>query len=152
VHSRRPPTRGTSLAAAFYKESRWLLPRSVRFPSISSDSAMRRIIVGVTEATGAVLGVKLRRQLARCSAARAHSVLSKWARATIQPQPGLSSSGVASLAELTAPLRSPDGTACCSLPRLLGSETDLTVCEPRVTQNPQSVRWAGGAVENGRSI
>jgi hypothetical protein len=33
--------------------------------------------------------------------------------------------------------------------RLLGSESDLTVCEARVTQNPQSVAWVGGAVENG---
>jgi hypothetical protein len=169
---------------------------------------MRRIIIGMTEATGAVFGVKLRRQLPQCSAARVHSVLSRWARATIQLQPGLSSSGVASLAdvvyssaeqtaairtgnaapahrkpapsnrsvparqestshilarapssptvfatpELTAPLRSPDGTACCSLPRLLGSVTDLAVCQPRCTKNPQSVPWVCGAVENGRSI
>jgi hypothetical protein len=33
---------------------------------------------------------------------------------------------------------------------LLGSESDLTVCEARVTQNPQSVAWVGGAVENAR--
>jgi len=123
---------------------------------------MRRIIVGMTEATGAVFGVKLRRQLPLCSAARAQPVLSRWARARIQLQPGLSSSGVASRAdvvptvfatpELTAPLRSPDGTACCSLPHLLGSETDLNVCQPRCSKNPQSVPWVGGAVENGRSI
>ena len=54
--------------------------------------------------------------------------------------------------ESTAPLRSPDGTACCSLPRLLGSETDLTVCQPRCSKNPQTVPWICGAVENGRSI
>jgi hypothetical protein len=33
--------------------------------------------------------------------------------------------------------------------RLLDSESDLTVCEAQVTQNPQSVPWVGGAVENG---
>jgi hypothetical protein len=66
--------------------------------------------------------------------------------------PGPSLATLFATPESTAPLRSPEGTACCSLARVLGSETDLIVCKPRVTQNPPSVPWVGGAVENGRSF
>jgi hypothetical protein len=60
--------------------------------------------------------------------------------------------------ELARPIRKARAIRTATFPRwnrvllptrLLGSESDLTVCEARVTQNPQSVPWVGGAVENG---
>jgi 3-polyprenyl-4-hydroxybenzoate decarboxylase len=45
---------------------------------------MRRIVVGMTGATGAVLGVEVLRRLQGCPDVQTHLVLSRWARATIQ--------------------------------------------------------------------
>src|SRR6201987_966999 len=61
---------------------------------------MRRIIVGMTGATGAVLGVELLRQLRQCHDVQTHLVLSRWARGTIHLETGLSAAGVASLADV----------------------------------------------------
>src|ERR1700751_5793544 len=61
---------------------------------------MRRIIVGMTGATGAVLGVELLRQLQQCADVETHVVLSRWARATIHLETGLSAGDVAGLADV----------------------------------------------------
>ncbi|MDT5348743.1 MAG: flavin prenyltransferase [Mycobacterium sp.] len=61
---------------------------------------MRRIIVGMTGATGAVFGVELLRRLQQSSDAETHVVLSRWARATIQLETGLSAGDVAGLADV----------------------------------------------------
>ncbi len=60
---------------------------------------MKRIIVGITGATGAALGVKLLRQLREIPDVESHLVLSRWARATIQLETGLSTSDVSGLAD-----------------------------------------------------
>jgi flavin prenyltransferase len=61
---------------------------------------MRRIVVGMTGATGAVLGVELLRQLQRCADVETHLVLSRWARATIHLETELSARDVESLADV----------------------------------------------------
>jgi flavin prenyltransferase len=61
---------------------------------------MRRLIVGMTGATGAVLGVELLRQLQRCADVETHLVLSRWARATVHLETGLSAGDVESLADV----------------------------------------------------
>jgi flavin prenyltransferase len=61
---------------------------------------MRRIVVGMTGATGAVLGVEVLRRLRQCPDVQTHLVLSRWARATIQLETELSAGDVASLADV----------------------------------------------------
>jgi 4-hydroxy-3-polyprenylbenzoate decarboxylase len=61
---------------------------------------MRRLIVGMTGATGAVLGVELLRQLQGCADVEVHLVVSRWARATIHLETGLSAGDVESLADV----------------------------------------------------
>jgi 4-hydroxy-3-polyprenylbenzoate decarboxylase len=61
---------------------------------------MRRIVVGMTGATGAVLGVELLRRLSRYTDVETHLVLSRWARTTIQLETGLSANEVAALADV----------------------------------------------------
>jgi flavin prenyltransferase len=61
---------------------------------------MKRIIVGMTGATGAVIGVELLRQLQQSSDVQTHLVLSRWARATIHLETGLSAREVAGLADV----------------------------------------------------
>jgi flavin prenyltransferase len=61
---------------------------------------MRRIVVGMTGATGAVLGVEVLRRLQQCPDVQTHLVLSRWARATIQLETELSPRDVASLADV----------------------------------------------------
>ena len=61
---------------------------------------MRRIVVGMTGATGAVLGVELLRQLQGCAGVETHLVLSRWARATIHLETELSVGDVESLADV----------------------------------------------------
>src|SRR5580700_1936575 len=61
---------------------------------------MRRIVVGMTGATGAVFGVEVLRQLQQCSDVETHLVLSRWARATIHLETGLSAGDVAGLADV----------------------------------------------------
>jgi flavin prenyltransferase len=60
---------------------------------------VRRIIVGVTGATGAILGVEILRHLQQCADVETHLVLSRWARTTIHLETGLSVSDVTALAD-----------------------------------------------------
>src|SRR6476660_8667404 len=64
---------------------------------------MRRIIVGMSGATGAVLGVELLRQLQQCPDMETHLVLSRWARATIKKETQLSARDVEGLADVVYP-------------------------------------------------
>ena len=61
---------------------------------------MRRIVVGMTGATGAVIGVELLRRLQQCPDVETHMVLSRWARATIHLETQLSARDVESLADV----------------------------------------------------
>ena len=61
---------------------------------------MRRIVVGMTGATGAVLGIELLRRLQQCPDIETHLVLSRWARATIHIETELSSRDVEGLADV----------------------------------------------------
>ena len=61
---------------------------------------MRRIVVGMTGATGAVLGVQLLRQLQQCPDVETHLVLSRWARATIHLETQLAARDVEGLADV----------------------------------------------------
>jgi flavin prenyltransferase len=61
---------------------------------------MRRIVVGMTGATGAVLGVELLRRLAQCPDVQTHLVVSRWARATIHLETQLSVRDVEGLADV----------------------------------------------------
>jgi 4-hydroxy-3-polyprenylbenzoate decarboxylase len=60
---------------------------------------MKRIVVGMTGATGAVIGIELLRQLQQCADVETHLVLSRWARATINLETELSGRDVESLAD-----------------------------------------------------
>src|SRR6202012_1303660 len=57
-------------------------------------------VVGMTGATGAVLGVELLRRLQECPDVQTHLVLSRWARATIHLETGLSARDVEGLADV----------------------------------------------------
>src|ERR1700756_3315526 len=61
---------------------------------------MRRIVVGMTGATGAVLGIELLRRLEQCPDVQTHLVLSRWARATIHLETQLSARDVERLADV----------------------------------------------------
>jgi flavin prenyltransferase len=61
---------------------------------------MRRIVVGMTGATGAVLGIELLRRLQQCPDVESHLVLSRWARATIHLETELSARDVEGLADV----------------------------------------------------
>src|SRR6201981_2013997 len=61
---------------------------------------MRRIVVGMTGATGAVLGIELLRRLQQCPDIETHLVLSRWARATIHLETELSAREVEELADV----------------------------------------------------
>jgi flavin prenyltransferase len=60
---------------------------------------MRRIVLGMTGATGAVLGIELLRRLQQCPDVETHLVLSRWARATIHLETELSARDVEELAD-----------------------------------------------------
>ncbi|MGW1894948.1 UbiX family flavin prenyltransferase [Streptomyces sp. NPDC002004] len=59
-----------------------------------------RLIVAMTGATGAVLGVRLLRLLAGLPEVETHLVLSRWARTTIELETGLGARDVADLADV----------------------------------------------------
>ncbi|MBU3062305.1 UbiX family flavin prenyltransferase [Nocardia sp. NEAU-G5] len=59
-----------------------------------------RLIVGMTGATGAVLGVRLLEELRHQAHVETHLVLSRWARATIELETGSSARDVAELADV----------------------------------------------------
>jgi flavin prenyltransferase len=63
-------------------------------------SRMRRIVVGMTGATGAALGIELLRRLQQCPDVETHLVLSRWARATIHLETELSARDVEGLADV----------------------------------------------------
>ncbi|GHF17194.1 non-oxidative hydroxyarylic acid decarboxylases subunit B [Streptomyces spiralis] len=58
-----------------------------------------RLVVGMTGATGAVLGVRFLQALAALPDVETHLVLSRWARTTIELETGLSVDEVAALAD-----------------------------------------------------
>lgn len=60
---------------------------------------MRRIVVGITGATGAIFGIELLRRLSQCADVETHLVLSRWARTTIHLETGLSADDVVALAD-----------------------------------------------------
>ncbi|MFD7920788.1 non-oxidative hydroxyarylic acid decarboxylases subunit B [Streptomyces sp. NPDC059740] len=59
-----------------------------------------RLIVGMTGATGAVLGVRLLEWLAELPEVETHLVMSRWARATIELETGRTAREVAALADV----------------------------------------------------
>ncbi|MFE9420532.1 non-oxidative hydroxyarylic acid decarboxylases subunit B [Streptomyces griseofuscus] len=59
-----------------------------------------RLIVGMTGATGAVLGVRFLQTLAELPEVETHLVLSRWARTTIELETGLSADAVGELADV----------------------------------------------------
>src|SRR5262249_46095671 len=59
-----------------------------------------RLIVGMTGATGAVIGIRLLEQLRDQPQVETHLVMSKWARATIELETNWSARGVAKLADV----------------------------------------------------
>jgi flavin prenyltransferase len=61
---------------------------------------MRRIVVGMTGATGAAMGIELLRRLGQCPDVQTHLVLSRWARATIHLETQLSARDVERLADV----------------------------------------------------
>jgi flavin prenyltransferase len=61
----------------------------------------RRVILGMTGATGAVLGVELLRRLRERPDVETHLVLSQWAKATINLETGLSVREVTGLADVS---------------------------------------------------
>ena len=61
---------------------------------------MRRIVSGMTGATGAVLGIQLLRRLQQCPGVETHLVLSRWARATIHLETELSVRDVEGLGDV----------------------------------------------------
>jgi flavin prenyltransferase len=61
---------------------------------------MKRIVVGITGASGAIIGVELLRRLNQCPEVETHLVLSQWARTTIRLETDVSVDEVAGLADL----------------------------------------------------
>ncbi|MFI9387436.1 UbiX family flavin prenyltransferase [Kutzneria sp. NPDC052558] len=59
-----------------------------------------RLIVGMTGATGAVLGVRLLEQLAAMPEVETHLVVSRWARATLELETGRSVREIGALADV----------------------------------------------------
>ncbi|MBF6332228.1 UbiX family flavin prenyltransferase [Nocardia transvalensis] len=62
---------------------------------------MRRFVVGMTGATGAVLGVRLLEELRAQPEVESHLVISRWARSTIEWETGMSTREVSALADAT---------------------------------------------------
>ncbi|WP_275309885.1 UbiX family flavin prenyltransferase [Streptomyces yunnanensis] len=60
-----------------------------------------RLIVGMTGATGAVLGIRLLQQLREQPDVETHLVMSRWAKPTIAMETGWTSRDVAALADVT---------------------------------------------------
>lgn len=66
---------------------------------MSKGCSAVRLIVGMTGATGAVLGIRTLQQLSQLPEVETHLVLSRWARATIELETGLSVREVTKLAD-----------------------------------------------------
>ncbi|BAJ26885.1 MULTISPECIES: UbiX family flavin prenyltransferase [Kitasatospora] len=102
-----------------------------------------RLIVGMTGATGAVLGVRLLERLAANPEVETHLVLSRWARATVELETGRTVRELSALAEV---VHGPDdqGAAISS-----GSfRTDGMVVVPCSMKTLAGIRagWAEGLV------
>lgn len=65
------------------------------------DPGPARIVVGITGATGAVLGVRLLERLREHGGVETHLVVSRWARSTIEYETSMSVREVAALADVT---------------------------------------------------
>src|ERR1700722_5732529 len=78
--------------------------RFTRLPegrTLRLEVTIMRLIVGMTGATGALLGIRLLEHLAQMPEVETHLVLSRWARTTIELETGMSGtrSGDARLAD-----------------------------------------------------
>jgi flavin prenyltransferase len=108
-----------------------------------------RLIVGMTGATGAVLGVALLRELREHDEVETHLVLSRWARATIDLEMGLSVRDVTDLADVNY---SPDdqGAAISSG----SSRTDAMVIVPCSMKTLAGIRvgYADGLVARAADV
>src|SRR3979490_3580055 len=63
------------------------------------EVTIMRVIVGMTGATGAPLGIRLLEHLARMPEVETHLVLSRWARTTIELETGMSVAAVGNVDE-----------------------------------------------------
>ncbi|WP_086564078.1 non-oxidative hydroxyarylic acid decarboxylases subunit B [Streptomyces africanus] len=61
---------------------------------------MRRLVIGMTGATGAVLGIRLLQELQRQPDVETHLVMSRWARATVELETTWTAREVARLADV----------------------------------------------------
>jgi 4-hydroxy-3-polyprenylbenzoate decarboxylase len=68
-------------------------------PAARQGTSMRKLIVGMTGATGAILGIRLL-QAMRAAGVETHLVLSKWAQSTIEHESGLAVNDVRELASV----------------------------------------------------
>ncbi|MER5388091.1 flavoprotein [Saccharopolyspora sp. NPDC002686] len=59
-----------------------------------------RLVVGMTGATGAPLGLRLLERLAELPEVETHLVISRWARATVELETGLSAKEIGKLADV----------------------------------------------------
>lgn len=108
-----------------------------------------RLIVGVTGATGAVLGVRLLENLARLPDVETHLVLTRWARATIELETGLPVNEVTALADRAY---APDDQGA---PISSGSfRTDGMVIAPCSMKTLAAIRagYAGGLVARAADV
>ncbi len=60
-----------------------------------------RLVVAITGATGAVLGVRLLQELRLHDEVETHLVISRWARSTLKVETGLTGRAVSDLADVT---------------------------------------------------
>jgi flavin prenyltransferase len=71
-----------------------------RRPMLRLEVTIMRLIVGMTGATGALLGIRLLEHLAQMPEVETHLVLSRWARTTIELETGMSVAAVGRLADV----------------------------------------------------
>jgi len=65
-----------------------------------TETPPRRLIVGMTGATGAILGVRLLETVRRLPGLETHLVMSRWARATVELETGRTAAEVGALADV----------------------------------------------------
>src|ERR1700741_103117 len=122
-----------------------------------------RLIVGMTGATGAPLGIRLLEHLARMPEVETHLVLSRWARTTIELETGMSVAAVGELADVVhgpedqgATIASgsfrTDGMVIvpCSMKTLAGIRTGYA--ERLATRSTTFPRWARGSPNSNISL
>jgi len=59
-----------------------------------------RLIVGITGATGSVFGIRLLQELRECPEVETHLVMTRWARATVELETGMSAREVGAFADV----------------------------------------------------